>query len=74
MIDRFLIDQVLLQINSEIDHQGIFLDHLKKINIQLDSEGSPPLYSIQELTKSGEQYIKSLQRTVAQLPLEDEDE
>jgi hypothetical protein len=45
---------------------------MKKINSKLESGGSPPLYSIQELIKSVELYIKSIQKAIAQIPLEDE--
>lgn len=72
MIDRFLKDRVLLQINNEFRHQEEFINNMKKINTELDSEGSPPLYSLQELIKSGEQYLKSIKRAAAQIPLEDE--
>lgn len=72
MIDQFLKDEVLVQLRSELRQQEDFLNNMKKINSELESEGSPPLYSVQELVKSGELYIKSLQRTIAQLPLEDE--
>lgn len=74
MIDQILKDEVLLHVNGELRHQEEFLKNMSNINTKLESEGSPPLYSLQELIKSGESYIKIIQKTVAQIPLEPESE
>ena len=74
MIDQYLKNEVLLRLNTEVKHQEDFLDYMKKINCNLDNEGSPPLYFLQELIKMCEQYIISIQKTVTQVPLEDEPE
>ena len=72
MLDKLFINNVLVQINSELRHQEDFIEKLKNINSGLDRKGSQPLYSLHQLIKMGEQYIQSIRRATAELPLEEQ--
>ena len=71
MIDKELIDSILLQLKTELEHHNNFIEKLKGINSELDKKGCPPLYSVQQLTTAGEQYIHSIRKAIADLPLEE---
>ena len=72
MLDKLFINSVLVQIKNELRHQEDFITNLKNVNIELDSKGSQPLYSLHQLINMGEQYIQSIRRATAELPLEEQ--
>jgi len=68
------MDSILNELQIELKHQNDFIERLKGFNKELEAKGFQPLYSVQQVIAAGEQNAYRIQRAIAEIPLEDEEE